>query len=317
MGTIPVKIHDVTPPDVWIAFQENDVDVNDLKATMTSKMIASSGMPLSEEENSELFGRTSFIFIDEGNTYSKPEGYDQMTDEQKEAEEKKILEQTKVDGRRDMEYPYKSVRVTLAGNIFTANGNALSKTDGKKIVNTVEEDYENLNRKADVDFTKPVKRHEAEKDLTNLELANKGLMDLTNNGKYGQGVGVYARQNVSLLPVVMYCDNGNKRKTVGLIKSTDGQVEEQDDQGTTQETEQQQSSSSYYKIVRGDGSEVEPQSDGTYLFRVANYPTETFTDQPKYYFETEVKDKAQNITHVRIPLYVVSNTATDETTSNR
>lgn len=315
MGTIPVKIHDVTPPDVWIAFQENDVDVDNLKSTMKSKMISGAGMPLDKDENSELFGRTSFIFVDEGNTYSKPEGYDEMSDEEKEEVENKIIEQTKIDGRRDMEYPFKSVRVTLAGNIFTKEGNSLSESDGKTIVNTIESNFKDLNRKADVDFTKKVPRHEAEKDLTDVDPANQGV--LTWNEK---GYGVFARQNVSLLPVVMYVDNGNKRKTVGVIKpSTDGnsQVEEENEEGEVQEAEQIQSSGSYYKVVTKDGTPVEPQEDGTYLFRVANYPRESFEDQPDYYFETEVNDKAKNTTFVRIPLYVVSTSANDEATSTK
>lgn len=344
MGTIPVKIHDVTPPDVWVAFQENDLDVDALKSEMQEKMIKKSGMPLktTDDNNEELFSKTSFIFIDEGRVYPKLEGRPELpqipknwfalsADEQKAYQEKRnnfqkeleefkekekaymeqVYKDTEVDGRRNMSYPNKTVRVSLAGNIFNEDGRNIEE---HTIVHTVEENYENLNRKADCNFKDEVKRKESNKETD--EIANEKLVK--------KSYAVYARRNVPLLPIVMYCDNGNRRKSVGLI-SSDGKILEKNEEGNEPEEGKSvigEDSESTYAIMSVDRKTkkvetVPQQEDGSYLFRIANYPEKEYEDQPDYFFEAKVMDKAKNVTTVKIPINVINTQAYDETNATR
>ncbi|MDD3000503.1 MAG: hypothetical protein PHF29_01990 [Candidatus Riflebacteria bacterium] len=98
-----VKVHDVTAPDLWIAFQETagsrsipqseEALIGDLK----ENIIKNAGHPFSTEPNNEEFQTKSFIFIEEG----------EDTEELKE---------------RDKEPWDKTARVTLAGTLFNEDG---------------------------------------------------------------------------------------------------------------------------------------------------------------------------------------------------
>jgi hypothetical protein len=208
-----------------------------------------------------------------------------------------------------MSYPNKTVRVSLAGNIFNEDGKSIEE---HTIVHTVEESYENLNRKADCNFKDEVKRKEHNQETD--EIANEKLVK--------KGYAVYARRNVPLLPIVMYCDNGNRRKSVGLINS-DGKIVETNEEGNEPEEGKSAGgvSESSFTIKSKDKDNrvavVPQQDDGSYLFRVANYPRNNYEDQPEYYFEAEVKDKAQNVTSVKIPIFVINSQAYDETNATR
>lgn len=309
-GRIPVKVHDVTPPDVWIAFQENDID-SKFADTLEDKIRSNEGIPL--DKNDDLFAKSSFIFIDEGKLYPKPENYDKMSDEEKAEVTKKIQEETAVYGRRDQEYPYKSVRVTLSGSIFNEAGSSIDTSNAPAIVHTIESNRDTLNREADVDFTKKVYRHEDNKKLS--EVANEDLLDKNGNGKYA----IFARRNVPLLPVVMVCDNGNKRATAAPASADpEAQVKERNADGDAPEENKNALKTSKFRIYSSnkadaiDGETVKQESDGSYLFRIANYPKKNFEDQPYYFFEAEVQDCAMNTTKVRIPLNIVNTTANFE-----
>ncbi len=309
-GRIPVKVHDVTPPDVWIAFQENDID-SKFADTLEDKIRENQATPL--DKNDALFAKTSFIFIDEGKLYPKPEGYDKMSDEEKAAITKQIQEETAVYGRRDQEYPYKSVRVTLSGSIFNEAGSSIDNSKTPAIVHTIESNRENLNREAYVDFTKKVYRKEDNQQMT--EVANEDLLDNKGNGKYA----IFARRNVPLLPVVMVCDNGNKRATAAPASADpEAQIKERNSEGDAPEENKNALKTSKYRIYSSknadatDGETVKQESDGSYLFRIANYPKKNFEDQPYYFFEAEVQDCALNTTKVRIPLNIVNTTANFE-----
>ena len=315
---IPVKIHDATAPDVWIAFQENDVDYDELVKTMEKKMKENESEPLAiDDENKDLFDKTSFIFIDEGKIgYVKPENFDQMSDEEKQEVYKKVEEDTLKYSRRNMVYPEKLVRVTLSGSIFSNSGEQVKAERAVVHTNEIIERKEDLNRIADCDFTKAVQREEQGQTFT--EVANQAL--LTNDGKAKYGI--FVRKNVPLLPIVMYADNGNKRKKVGLIKGTEIVETNDDNEEVDEETEVVPTTSDTgetgYKIYKnGDENDVcEIQEDGTYLFRVANYPRAKYADQPEYYFKAVVEDAALNRTVVNIPVYVVETTASNEVSNN-
>ena len=260
-----------------------------------------------------MFAKSSFIFIDEGKLYPKPENYDKMSDEEKAEVTKKIQEDTAVYGRRDQEYPYKSVRVTLSGSIFNEAGSSIDTSNAPAIVHTIESNRDNLNREADVDFTKKVYRQEDNKQLS--EVANEDLLDKNGNGKYA----IFARRNVPLLPVVMVCDNGNKRATAAPASSDpEAQVKERNADGDAPEENKNALKTSKFRIYSSnkanatDGETVKQESDGSYLFRIANYPKKNFEDQPYYFFEAEVQDCAMNTTKVRIPLNIVNTSANFE-----
>ncbi len=65
-----VLVHDVTAPDMWIAFQEGAGNVDmaateqELKNKMVEKMVANLGRPFSQK--AEEFEDASYVFIDEG-----------------------------------------------------------------------------------------------------------------------------------------------------------------------------------------------------------------------------------------------------------
>jgi len=90
--------------------------------------------------------------------------------------------------------------------------------------------------------------------------------------------GVYVRRNVPFIVTAMTTDNGDKCTTAA---------------------------ESACRIEAQDGAPVE-MSDGSYLFRVPNYPRSEYKDQPEYQFVMEGADKDGNRTVVRLPLYVVN-----------
>jgi hypothetical protein len=62
---------------------------------------------------------------------------------------------------------------------------------------------------------------------------------------------------------------------------------------------------------KGSGEKIE-KTEGSYLFRVPNFPRQEYGDQPEYEFVMEGNDKSGNKTSVRVPLYVVNTQASIE-----
>lgn len=95
--TLGVIVHDCTPPDVWIAFQEGagniDMTTNEteLKQKLYTKIVESKGRPFSE--NAADFDEASYLFVDEGKS-----------------------------NERDLEPWNKVGRVSVAGALFDADG---------------------------------------------------------------------------------------------------------------------------------------------------------------------------------------------------
>ncbi len=92
-----VQAHDVTPPDLWIAFQETagSRDIPQTEAELLTKMqvdiIKSAGKPFTTEASN--FAETNYLFVEEGN-----------------------------DDERNKEPWNKTTRVTAAGTIFNKDG---------------------------------------------------------------------------------------------------------------------------------------------------------------------------------------------------
>ncbi|NCB38846.1 MAG: hypothetical protein EOM80_08760 [Erysipelotrichia bacterium] len=101
--------------------------------------------------------------------------------------------------------------------------------------------------------------------------------------------GIFVRRNVPFIFGAMSVDNGDGRKSVGEVACT---VEDK------------------------DGKEVQ-KVDGAFLFRVPNYPRESYKDQPEYFFVAKSIDKSGNQTNVRTPLCVVNTQASFESGSNQ
>lgn len=96
--------------------------------------------------------------------------------------------------------------------------------------------------------------------------------------------GVFVRRNVPFIFAAMAVDNGDGRGKAGEVAC---------------------------RIEKADGSEVEKDGN-SYLFRVPNFPRESYADQPEYYFVAKGSDKSGNLTTVRTPLYVVNTQAAFE-----
>lgn len=107
----------------------------------------------------------------------------------------------------------------------------------------------------------------------------------TRQAKIGQEQvkGVFVRRNIPFLAAAQMTDNGAYNRDGATCKI----------------------------INKATGQEVE-KADGAFLFRVANYPRDTFKDQPEYEFVTEGSDNAGNHSEVRVPLYVVNTQASFE-----
>ncbi len=275
---IPVKVHDVTVPDVWIAieecvgsgFEETESKISD---RMKDNMIACAGTPLvnSKDKVKDLQG-TNYIFIDEGDEY-KPSKED-MTKEEKEEEKDELIEKTAI---RDSVFNKKKVRFTLAGNIFDETGKDTYKGG---IVKTSIENQEELTQKAEI---------------------------VAGNDKDEEGneifKGIFIRRNVPFVAMVRSIDNGDKRKSVGATEEDGVKCSIQDENGNDVGDE-----IDIKKLSSGALS---------HMFRVPNYPREQYADQPVYYLVAEVKDQAKNITYFKTPIYVINSTASFEGTTNR
>lgn len=98
-----VKVHDVTAPDLWIAFQEtagsreNPQTEEMLISELKTNILKHAGHPFSTEPTNKDFEVKSFIFIEEG-------------------------EDTEENRERDKEPWDKTARVTLAGTLFNEDG---------------------------------------------------------------------------------------------------------------------------------------------------------------------------------------------------
>lgn len=161
-----VTVHDVTAPDLWLAFEEcvgNDYasSEEELSDKMVTNILAKKGEPFVTKENYQDIEGTSYIFVDEG------QGAD-----------------------RDKVPENKTVRYTLCGNLFNANGTPT--LNGEVIPTKV------LNKK------------------------NKTQQAVVEGGNKNEVFkGVYVRRNVPFIAVVRSVDNGDKRKSVGA-KAADG-----------------------------------------------------------------------------------------------
>ncbi len=101
--------------------------------------------------------------------------------------------------------------------------------------------------------------------------------------------GVFVRRNVPFIFAAMAVDNGDHRAKAGEVAC---------------------------RIETADGSEVEKTGNG-YLFRVPNFPRESYEDQPEYFFVARSSDQSGNLTTVRTPLYVVNIQAAFESGHNQ
>ena len=95
---IGVTVHDVTAPDLWLAFEEcigNDFasTEEELSDKMVTNILAKKGEPFVTKENYQEIEGTSYIFVDEGQS-----------------------------GDRNKVPENKTVRYTLCGNLFNSNG---------------------------------------------------------------------------------------------------------------------------------------------------------------------------------------------------
>jgi len=90
--------------------------------------------------------------------------------------------------------------------------------------------------------------------------------------------GVFVRRNVPFIVTALATDNGDKCTSTADVNC---------------------------RIEIKDGMEVE-KVDGSYLFRIPNYPRAEYADQPEYLFVMEGADKDGNKTVVRLPLYVLN-----------
>ena len=234
--TMGVVVHDCTPPDIWIAFQEGAGTVDmattelELQQAIYTKIIETKGRPFSDSTND--YQDVSYLFIDEGSSED-----------------------------REKEPWNKTSTVTMAGAMFNEAG-VVEITTGKVKSGLI--DKEDQTRQTHVS---------AKTDNDNSE-DNKD----NNTGP------LYVRRNVPFIFAAIGTDNGDERK-----------------QPTTVEA----------RIEKADGSVVE-KTDNAYLFRVPNYPRETYKDQPDYYFVAKAVDNSNNITTIRIPLYVVDSSASFE-----
>ena len=159
-GAIGVTIHDVTAPDVCVAFEEcigNDFVSNqeELSNKIVQQMVANAGEPFESEETAKDLDGTSYIFVDEGSS----------------GERNKLPEQ-------------KTVRYTLCGNLFNANGTPTFKN-------------ERINTQA-------------------LDSAAKTQQAVVEGGANNSVFkGVFVRRNVPFITLVRSIDNGDKRKSIG------------------------------------------------------------------------------------------------------
>lgn len=238
--TMGVVVHDVTVPDLWVAFEEcvgKDFanSEEELSNKMVAKMIEKLGEPFVTENNyKDEVENTSYIFVDEGSA-----------------------------GQRDKLPEQKTVRYTVCGNLFNEDG------------------VPTLN--GDVISTK----------LYNA--ANKTQQALVNGGEDNSAFkGVFIRRNVPFIALVRSIDNGDKRKSIGS-KASDGVK---------------------FTIKDSNGNIIKPDANGGYLFRIPNFPRNSYGDQPDYYFEAEASDVSKNLTKIQAPLYVIDTSASFESTSN-
>lgn len=100
--------------------------------------------------------------------------------------------------------------------------------------------------------------------------------------------GIYVRRNVPFIFAATSIDNGSDRKKQMPVIP---------------------------RIEDEDGKEIQASSDNSYIFRVANYPEDSYKDQPKYYFVAKARDDSGNITTIRLPLYILDSNASFETSS--
>lgn len=160
---IPVVVHDVTCPDVWIAFEEGAGSASvasteeELEKKIMLKMAEKLGEPFVASKDDKELETTSYIFVDEG-------------------------------AERDKEPDSKTVRLTIAGNMF--------KDDGSTTLQT------------------------GDLATTILDEKDKTRQANINGGKDNQVFsGIYARRNVPFICLVRSIDNGDKRKTVGATEA--------------------------------------------------------------------------------------------------
>ncbi|MFZ2959668.1 MAG: hypothetical protein WA705_22505 [Candidatus Ozemobacteraceae bacterium] len=95
--------------------------------------------------------------------------------------------------------------------------------------------------------------------------------------------GVFVRRNIPFLTAAQMTDNGTY--------DHDG---------------------AHCRIINKSSGQDVAKIDAAYLFRVANFPRETYKDQPEYEFVMDGADEAGNRTEVRVPLYVVNTQASFE-----
>ena len=243
---IPVTVHDVTAPDLWVAFEEcigNDFvsTCDDLAKKMEEKIVGNpdnnraAGEPFVSKDTYQDIEGTSYIFVDEGQ-----------------------------DGQRNKLPEEKTVRYTICGNLFNANGTPTLTGD---VLQT--------------------------KVLDKNDKTQQAVIEGSNDNEVFKGV--YVRRNVPFIAMVRSIDNGDKRKSIGS-KEEDGVK---------------------FVIKDSNGTEIKPDANGGYLFRVPNYPRKDYDDQPDYYFEAEAQDVSKNLTKIKAPLYVVNTSASFEGSTNR
>ena len=169
---IPVTVHDVTAPDLWVAFEEcigNEfvASCEDLAKKMEEHIVGDSeknraaGEPFVSKDTYQETDGTSYIFVDEGQN-----------------------------GQRNKLPEERTVRYTICGNLFNANGTPTLTGD---VIQTKVLDKNDKTQQAVVEGGK-------ENDVFK---------------------GVYGRRNVPFITMVRSIDNGDKRKSIGS-KEEDG-----------------------------------------------------------------------------------------------
>ncbi|NLM18223.1 MAG: hypothetical protein GX221_10945 [Candidatus Riflebacteria bacterium] len=283
-ANVQLVVHDVTPPDVWVALREcvGDVCTDDLQEKLDNSIRDFQGSPCGEDaknlmtvaKDSELNGKQtlddladeykfSYVTIDEGGVGGLKLVPGQAP----------VLDGTVA--ARDQHPEKKTVRFTLKGFLFDRHGRAVKDT------------FVNM----------PTQVHEEE------ELKRMANFSFDSNEKAPKGI--YVRKNVPLQVFISSVDNRDRRRNNTNADRIQCAIFEVDKHGN--ET----------PIWEGDSL-----STAGAVFRVPNYPRDKYADQPSYKLAVRVDDEPStsgpvagknNTTYFESPIFVVDTGASFDT----